>query len=302
MTYSFALAPARARPLALTLLAVALLAACGGGDDDGDDGPMAPEDAAGFDPNLPPVTSGSWYRPGTSTTWQWQLQETLNTSYDVDLYEVDLFDTPTATIQALKDAGRAVLCYFSAGSWEDFRSDASAFPSVVLGNVYSGFPDERWLDIRSTTVLTLMNTRLDLAREKGCDGVEADNVDGFANETGFPLTAADQLGFNRRLFNSAHERGLAVALKNDGDQAAALIDYVDLSVNERCHELGECGQLEAFIAAGKPVLNAEYLPDYVSDSGARATMCSQSRGRGFHTLVLPEDLDDSFRFSCDNGP
>ena len=192
-------------------------------------------------------------------------------------------------------------CYFSAGSWEDFRSDASTFPLVVRGNVYSGFPDERWLDIRSDTVLTLMNARLDLARQKGCDGVEADNVDGLGNDTGFPLTAADQLGFNRRLFNGAHERGLAVALKNDGDQAAALIDYVDLSVNERCHELGECGQLEGFITAGKPVLNAEYLSEYVSDSGARDAMCGQARGRAFRTLVLPEDLDDSFRFSCDDS-
>lgn len=285
-----------------TLFTLLLLTACGGGDDDeGHDGPMAPGDITGSDPNVEPVTSGSWYRPATSITWQWQLQESLNTSYDVDLYEVDLFDTPIATIQSLKDAGRAVLCYFSAGSWEDFRDDADSFPAAVLGNVYSGFPDERWLDIRSPTVLTLMNTRLDLARQKGCDGVEADNVDGFGNASGFPLTAADQLAFNRRLFNGAHQRGLAVALKNDGDQAAELIDYVDLSVNERCHELGECGQLEEFIAAGKTVLNAEYLPDYVSDTGARDAMCGQARGRGFHTLVLPEDLDDSFRFSCDDS-
>ena len=284
---------------ALALLTILLLAACGG-DDEGDDSPTAPDDISGFDPNVAPVASGTWYRPGTATTWQWQLQETLNTSYDVDLYEVDLFDTPAATIQSLKDAGRAVLCYFSAGSWEDFREDAGSFPAVVRGNVYSGFPDERWLDIRSDAVLTLMNTRLDLARQKGCDGVEADNVDGFANATGFPITASDQLGFNRRL-NGAHQRGLAVALKNDGDQASDLIAYVDLSVNERCHELGECGQLEAFITAGKPVLNAEYLSDYVSDAGARDAMCSQARGRDFHTLVLPEDLDDSFRFSCDDS-
>lgn len=291
---------ARAYSWTVAMLAVVTLAACGGGDD-GEDGPTAPDDVAGFDPNLPPVTTGSWLRLDASTTWQWQLQETLNTSYDVDLYEIDLFDTPTATIQALKDAGRAVICYFSAGSWEDFRSDAGAFPSAIRGNVYSGFEDERWLDIRSQIVLNLMLARLDLAVQKGCDGVEADNVDGFGNNTGFPLTSADQLGFNRRLFNAAHERGLAVALKNDGDQVAALITYVDLSVNERCHELAECGQLEAFVAAGKPVLNAEYLADYVSDSAARAAMCGQARGRGFHTLVLPEDLDDSFRFSCDNG-
>lgn len=197
---------ARAYSWTVAMLAVVTLAACGGGDD-GEDGPTAPDDVAGFDPNLPPVTTGSWLRLDASTTWQWQLQETLNTSYDVDLYEIDLFDTPTATIQALKDAGRAVICYFSAGSWEDFRSDAGQFPSAIRGNIYSGFEDERWLDIRSQIVLNLMLARLDLAVQKGCDGVEADNVDGFGNNTGFPLTSADQLGFNRRLFNAAHEEG-----------------------------------------------------------------------------------------------
>ena len=40
-----------------------------------------------------------------------------------------------------------------------------------------------------------------------------------------------------------------MALKNDGDQVAALITYVDLSVNERCHELAECGQFLSAPAA-----------------------------------------------------
>ena len=31
----------------------------------------------------------------------------------------------------------------------------------------------------------------------GCDGVEPDNVDGYVNDTGFDLTAGDQLDFNR---------------------------------------------------------------------------------------------------------
>ena len=41
--------------------------------------------------------------------------------------------------------------------------------------------------------------RLDVARAKGCDGVEPDNVDGYANKTGFDLTKDDQLRFNRFL-------------------------------------------------------------------------------------------------------
>jgi hypothetical protein len=277
------------------LIGLALGAACGGGDD----GPFEPEGGEEPDPALPPVTSGDWYRPAVSTTWQWQLQGNVNTEYDVALYELDLFEAPAAVIAALQGSGRWVLCYFSAGSWEDFRPDAGQFPSSVLGTVYSGFEDERWLDIRSPAVMTLMRARLDLAAQRGCDGVEADNVDGFETDTGFPLTAADQLLFNRTLYNEAHNRGLSVAMKNDVAQVSALIEYVDLHVSERCHELGECNLLAPFISQGKPVLNAEYLDRYVTNEADREEMCVAARADGRRTLVLPEDLDDSFRFSCD---
>ena len=66
----------------------------------------------------------------------------------------------------------------------------------------------------------LLEARMDLCRDKGFDAVEADNVDGYANRTGFPLTAADQLRFNRFLAAAAHARGLSIGLKNDLDQVA----------------------------------------------------------------------------------
>ena len=279
-----------------TVLALVCGVACGGGDGD----PFDPGDGNESDPELAPITSGAWYRPPLATTGQWQLQGDVNDEYDVALYELDLFETPAAVIATLKGSGRRVLCYFSAGSWEDFRPDAGQFPSSVLGSVYSGFEDERWLDIRSPAVMTLMKARLDLAVQRGCDGVEADNVDGFENSTGFPLTAAEQLVFNRTLYNEAHTRGLTVAMKNDVAQVAALIAYVDLHVSERCHELTECNLLDPFISQGKPVLNAEYLDRYVTDTAARDEMCAAARARGLRTLVLPVDLDDSFRFSCDS--
>ena len=255
--------------------------------------------APGLDPNVPPVTAGSWYRPAVGATWQWQLQGPLNSSYDVDIYDVDLFDTDAGTIAELQARGRRVICYLSAGSFEEWRPDAGEFLPADLGNTLSGFADERWLDIRSANVQRIMQDRLDLAVTKGCDGVEPDNVTGYGNDSGFPLTATDQLAFNRFLFNEAHLRGLAVALKNDLEQIPELIDYVDFAVNEQCFEFDECGAMDPFIAAGKPVLNAEYAPRYVTDAAARQALCSDALVRGFHTLVLAEDLDDSFRFSCD---
>ncbi len=254
---------------------------------------------SGLDPDVPPVTQGDWYRPGVAATWQWQLQGTVNTGYDVEVYDIDLFDALPAVTEQLLGAGRRVICYFSAGSFEDFRPDAGQFLTADLGNPLGDFPDERWLDIRSPSVHEIMRARLDIAVQKSCDGVEPDNVDGFTNDTGFPLTATDQLAFNRFLANEARTRGLAVALKNDLDQIPELVDYFDFSVNEQCHEFNECDQLQPFITAGKPVLNAEYADQFVSDPAQRQTMCAAALAQNLRTLVLPIDLDDSFRFTCD---
>jgi hypothetical protein len=133
-------------------------------------------------------------RPGTS--WQWQLSGEVDVSVDVQMYDIDLFDSPTGVIDRLHRDGRIVVCYFSAGSWEDWRSGADVFPDEVKGR-RNGWPGERWLDIRRLDVLApIMGARLDLAVAKGCEAVEPDNVDGYTNNTGFPLTPDDQLAFN----------------------------------------------------------------------------------------------------------
>jgi len=203
-------------------------------------------------------------------------------------------------ITSLQASGKRVICYFSAGSFEDFRADASSFRSQDLGNPLGDFPDERWLDIRWASILAIMEVRLDLAVERGSDGVEPDNMDGFTNNSGFSLTAADQLTFNRAIANEAHERGLSVGLKNDLDQISDLLAFFDFQVNEQCHEFDECAALDAFITAGKPVFNAEYEPVLASDTTARGQLRDQARARNFRTLTLPFDLDDSFRFGCDS--
>ena len=155
------------------------------------------------------------------------------------------------------------------------------------------------MDIRSANVLEIMNARLDLAVQKGCDGVEPDNVDGYANNNGFNFSATDQLAFNRRIANAAHERNLAVVLKNDLDQTSALLDYFDFAVNEQCHEFDECVDMQPFVTAGKPVFSAEYDRQFVADVAERDRVCAEARAQNIRTLILPLDLDDSFRFSCD---
>ncbi len=273
------------------LLTVMFILGCGGSS------PSQTNDQTTiFDSSLPPVTTGTWYKPDTNTSWQWQLQGDINTSHEVELYDIDLFDSNVSLIESLKSDGRKVICYFSAGSFENWRDDKDDFPTDALGKIMDGWESEKWLDIRDVDLAPIMRARLDLAVQKGCDGVEPDNMDGYTNDTGFDLTADDQLAYNKFLANEARIRGLSIGLKNDLDQIVELEPYYDFSVNEQCHEYDECDKLLPFINANKPVFNAEYAQKYVDN---RDDMCSHSISLGFKTLILPLDLDDSFRVSCD---
>ncbi|OIQ72656.1 hypothetical protein GALL_457180 [mine drainage metagenome] len=142
--------------------------------------------------------------------------------------------------------------------------------------------------------------RLNLAVHKGCDGVDADNVDGYTNSTGFPLTGNDQLAYNRFLSAQAHSRKLAIGLKNDIDQLDYLAVSFDFAVNEQCHEFNECAGYRAFTSLNKPVLNIEYQKRYVDNTNyAFNALCAKARSENLRTLVLPLLLDGSFRMSCD---
>src|SRR4030067_2696679 len=58
------------------------------------------------------------WRPAPGTTWQWQLTGTIDTSFDVQMYDVDLFDTPQTTIEQLHAYARSLIFYLRAGSLE----------------------------------------------------------------------------------------------------------------------------------------------------------------------------------------
>ncbi|MGW2564288.1 endo alpha-1,4 polygalactosaminidase [Streptomyces sp. NPDC001514] len=226
----------------LLVVTLALLAGCTSAPDDADD----------------PAPSTARWQPKPGVTWQWQLSGRLDPTVDVPVYDIDGFDHPESTVTDLHRRGRKVICYLSTGAWEDFRPDAGDFPKALLGKG-NGWKGERWLDIRRTDVLEpLMAERLDMCEEKGFDAVEPDNMDGYLNNTGFPLTAAHQLRYNRLIARLAHERGLAVGLKNDLPQIPQLVRDFDFAVNEQCAQYGECEETTPFIEAGKAVFHVEY--------------------------------------------
>ena len=237
----------------------------------------------------PPPTSGSTALPA-GISWYWQLQGAINMTVQAKVYDIDLFDVEQSTFTALKLQGHQVICYFSAGTYENWRSDASQFPTASLGNGL-GWPGEKWLDVRNTTVRQIMVARMDLAKSKGCDGLEPDNVDGYANNSGFNLTQQDQVNYLTFLADQAHARGMTIALKNATDLVGSLVSKFDFAVVEECFKYNECEAYSPFIAQNKAVLNAEY-------SSFSTAICTKAKSLGFSTVFFNLDLDGRVYNPC----
>ena len=250
-------------------------------------GPATPSRAALEPPK--PCSNGPCWKPPLHLRWTYVLSTAPDLSVRAGMYGIDGFDTPADTLKRIHALGRRAVCYIDAGTWENWRPDASKFPKSVLGR-RNGWQGERWLDIRRVDVLgPIMTRRMDMCRSKGFEGVDFDNVDGYMNASGFPLAYADQLAYNTWLANRAHARGLTVALKNDLDQIPDLLKYFDYAVDEQCFEYSECDLLKPFVRAGKPVFEVEYNLD-------RSAFCPKANSLNFNAERKKLELNDWVRF------
>jgi hypothetical protein len=244
---------------------------------------------------LPLVQAGGFWRPALNTSWQVQYSGTpIDQSVGAAMYDIDMFDSDAGLVAALHAQGRKVICYLSAGSWEDWRPDQGAFPPAVLGKDYTGWPGEKWLDIRRIDLLApIMQARLDQCQAKGFDGVDPDNLNGYTNDTGFPLTYDDQVAYNTWLADQAHARGLAIGLKNDTEQIDDLLPVFDWVLTESCFDQGWCDDTIPFITAGKPVFDIEY-----TDSGiTTGQFCAQANAMNINAILKHRELD-AWREAC----
>jgi len=215
----------------------------------------------------------------------------------VDMVELD-HDSPAGLLQAVKARGTRMVCYINAGAWESYRQDRAQFPAHVLGNVYDGFPDERWLDIRNIKALApIMLARMDQCKRAGFDAIDPDNVNGYENDTGFDLSRHDQLAYNRWLLQQAHARGLAIALKNTPELAAQLEkDGYDFAVTESCFADAFCEDFQPFLNAKKPVFDLEYQDEGMTLS----KFCTMARLLGINAVLKHSSSSvDTMRYSCD---
>ena len=235
--------------------------------------------------------ANAWWQPSGTLSWQMQFSGRIDKSVKADAYDIDAFESSSSLVAKLHDLGRRVVCYIDAGSWEKGRPDADRYPASVKGKAMAGWPAERWLDIRQINVLgPILEDRVAMCAAKGFDGVEFDNVDGYSNKTGFPLTAQDQLAFDRWLADTAHAHGLAVGLKNTPSLAKQLEPGFDFSIVEQCVQYRECGSFTPFLDAEKPVLDIEY-------SVKPSTFCPKSKPVGIFGMRKHLDLD-AWRRTC----
>jgi hypothetical protein len=246
-------------------------------------------------PTVSPSPVASWWKPAPGLTIHIQFTGTMDYSKNVSAYDVDVYDTPVEKITALKARGVKVICYFSGGSYEDWRSDAKDFPISVLGKDMVGWPGEKWLDVRQVSLLMpIMKKRMELAKSKGCDAVDPDNMDGYTNDTGWKgtITYAHQLAYNKAIADQAHALGLSVGLKNDLEQIKDLSDLYDFGINESCMDFDECDYLKGFtIDKNKAVFAIDY-------NGKSAATCTKAKAIKVDMVFKNQNLDATDAF-CD---
>ncbi len=204
---------------------------------------------------------GCWYPPhldskGRPMSWDWQigrvtpLQRTGAAA--VDIYDIDGFLTTKAEVTAVKTTWQAAtlphprtVCYLDL-AWENYRPDASPggyFPAAALGNVYFGFPAERWVDFRQLDALKpMLDERIGMCAAKGFDAVELDDIDGFdpPSTTGFDLTPGDVQNYLAYAFNLIHEYGMTGLWKNSPYLSSWGREYSDGAVVEECYLSKDC--------------------------------------------------------------
>ncbi|KAH7007058.1 glycoside hydrolase superfamily [Ilyonectria destructans] len=247
------------------------------------------------------TTPRAMWKPSVGDTWQIVLQDPIKVnkktlSPNVKVWTLDMYDNDASTFKALQDAGKNVICYFSAGSWEDWRDDADQFNDSDLGNVMDGWEDERWLDTRSTNVRNIMKKRIAYAANKGCNALDPDNVDGYGNDTGMKLSKADSINYIKFLAKTAAAYNMSIGCKNSAEIVSQVVGSVDFVTVEQCIEYNECDAYAPYIKAGKPVFHIEYpdSPNSMSTAATNKICTSATKGSstyGFTTIIKKLALD-----------
>jgi hypothetical protein len=230
--------------------------------------------------------------------WDLQFAEPYVLDRDVSVLDLDLDSWEAGAISGLKARGVTTLCYVSVGTLEDYREDSASFPAAVVGKSWPDWPDEKFLDVRQLDVLLPpMRARFERCRAKGFDAVEGDNQDVNWADSGFKISADDQIAYSKALAGIAHDLSLKMGQKNAPDLVPTLVSTMDFIVTEDCFADGWCNDVLPYRHAAKPVYAIEYTDTKVDFAKA----CAYGRKTGINFILKDRDLNGRTYQACEKG-
>ncbi len=267
----------------------------------------------------PPATTAFW-QPPLNDEFQWYLNGEINlnstsdmgtglTAYNGDtppatnptIYDIDGIDNSAADVAALHALGAKVVCYVETGTAGDYYSAAqegiatSYYDQLQaagdLGNTLAGYP-ERFINVNAPSAVAIVESMIEQqCAGKGFDGVETDlDETGGGNEgnTGFSISLTQNVTYDQTIATFIHDVGLAWFSKDLSDTGNAsfvdaLAPYAQAIIDEQASQYQTIALDSVFVAAGKPVFDAEYLGDNTPAHFCPADNAANVNGTLFET-------------------
>ncbi|MBC7450818.1 MAG: endo alpha-1,4 polygalactosaminidase [Cytophagales bacterium] len=237
--------------------------------------------------------TGNYYKARIGDRFEWRLDSIeLNEvdQYNCNIIDIDAFSATKELVDAFHARGIKVIAYISVGTIENYRPDYALLPYEVIGNVYPAWPDERFLNIREIEKLKpFIQSRFDMIKQKGFDGIEPDNIDGYGESNGFDLTLEDTRAFCEWIIEEAHSRNLSIGQKNTEELVPFLYRKFDWALTEDVFNQNNQDDYSFYISSAKPVFSAEYT-DVMSISEFDSFVCAKATQINYFAFLKHRDL------------
>jgi len=234
-----------------------------------------------------------FYHPQVGDSFEWRLDSIgLNevNEYNCKIIDIDAFSASRQLVDAFHARGIKVIAYISVGTIENYRPDIALLPPEIIGNIYPAWPDERFLNIREIEkIKPFITSRFDMIKQKGFDGIEPDNMDGYEEVNGFDLTISDTKLFCEWIIEEAHNRRLSIGQKNTDELVPLLYKKFDWALTEDVFNTNTQNNFSQYISVGKPVFSAEYT-DEMNITDFNTFVCPKAKQLKYFAFLKNRDL------------
>ncbi len=241
-----------------------------------------------------------YYKPQIGDSFEWRLDSIPMTEvnqYTCKIIDIDAFSATKELVDAFHARGIKVIAYISVGTIENYRPDSALLPPEIIGNIYPAWPDERFLNIREIEKMKpFITSRFDMIKQKGFDGIEPDNMDGYGEINGFDLTLNDTKLFCEWIIEEAHNRGLSIGQKNTEELVPLLYRKFDWALTEDVFNSNTQNDYSLYISVNKPVFSAEYT-DVMSTTDFNMFVCPKAKQLKYFAFLKHRDLTQ-WKYEC----